>query len=89
VRKTAEVCFGVCERVRAEVPAPCARNVCPETRSQGHPIQAHGCARRACGERGAKVTPFDLSSDDRERTSESSLLTAASEAAVTSSKSFP
>jgi polyphenol oxidase len=31
----------------------------------------------AGGERGAKVTPFDLSGDDRDRTSESSLLTAA------------
>src|SRR4051812_29256826 len=29
------------------------------------------------GERGAKVTPFDLSKDARDRTSESSLLTAA------------
>ena len=31
----------------------------------------------AGGERGAKVTPFDLSSDDRDRTSDSSFLTAA------------
>ena len=35
------------------------------------------------GERTAKVTPFDASSDDRDMESDSSLLTAASLAAVT------
>src|SRR3954451_24912165 len=40
------------------------------------------------GERGGKVTPFHLSSDDRDRTSESSLLTAAGPKQPLQSKRF-